>query len=94
MAHSDPVIRQSVLDALKESPVLSADTMGELRDLLGLSPDLPHSKLSKAVRSLAYNHANRTMIRLNRPPSGAGAYVRRRYQISRAEFCDCGKHDR
>ena len=57
MAGSRPEVRADVLERLEPGVILRGETLGELREQLGIAQDdVSNTQFSKAVRSLHYNH--------------------------------------
>ena len=57
MAGSKPEVRADVLERLEPGVVLKGESLGEIREQLGIAQnDVSNTQFSKAVRSLHYNH--------------------------------------
>jgi len=75
MSHSDPALRQEIVEKLEGKGCVVGASLGEVRDQLGI--EASNTKFSKALRSLHYNREHGGMVDYHRVwPGDANAQAR------------------
>jgi hypothetical protein len=78
MAGSNPELRMRILSKVKESGVVKAESMKELKQLFDMA-DVSNTQFGKALRSLTFNYG---VVRVNRPHAWGPYSGPRIFQVS------------